>query len=101
MRILLVADEPCKSYWDYYDESKLKGIDLILSAVRSYMFMEIMMPSIRKSRRKAASILTTGSMFITGYGSWDWAEVSDTDLANISIQRRRCRRGRRKSAFRL
>ena len=32
MRILLVADEPCKSYWDYYDESKLKGIDLILSA---------------------------------------------------------------------
>ena len=32
IRILLVADEPCKSYWDYYDESKLKGFDLILSA---------------------------------------------------------------------
>lgn len=32
MRILLVADEPCKSYWDYYDETKLKDLDLILSA---------------------------------------------------------------------
>jgi len=32
MRILMVADEPCKAYWDYYDETKLKGIDLILSA---------------------------------------------------------------------
>lgn len=32
MRILLIADEPCKAYWDYYDESKLKDIDLILSA---------------------------------------------------------------------
>ncbi len=32
MKILLVADEPCKSLWDYYDESKLKGYDLILSA---------------------------------------------------------------------
>lgn len=32
MRILLIADEPCKAYWDYYDESRLKDIDLILSA---------------------------------------------------------------------
>lgn len=32
MRILLIADEPSKSLWDYYDESKLKGLDLILSA---------------------------------------------------------------------
>ncbi len=32
MKILLVADEPCKALWDYYDESKLKGYDLILSA---------------------------------------------------------------------
>jgi len=32
MKILLVADEPSKSLWDFYDESKLKGLDLILSA---------------------------------------------------------------------
>ncbi len=32
MRILLVADEPCKALWDYYDGERLKGIDLILSA---------------------------------------------------------------------
>lgn len=31
MRILVVSDEESKSLWDYYDESKLKGIDLILS----------------------------------------------------------------------
>lgn len=32
MKILLIADEPCKALWDYYDETKLKGLDLILSA---------------------------------------------------------------------
>lgn len=32
MKILLIADEPSKALWDFYDESKLKGIDLILSA---------------------------------------------------------------------
>lgn len=32
MKILLVADEPSKALWDYYDGEKLKGIDLILSA---------------------------------------------------------------------
>ena len=32
MNILLLADEPSKSLWDFYDETKLKGIDLILSA---------------------------------------------------------------------
>lgn len=31
MRILVISDEESKSLWDYYDESKLKGIDLILS----------------------------------------------------------------------
>ena len=32
MKILLIGDVPSKSLWDYYDESKLKGIDLILSS---------------------------------------------------------------------
>ncbi len=32
MKILLVADEPSKALWDYYDGERLKGIDLILSA---------------------------------------------------------------------
>ena len=32
MRILVVADVPSKSLWDYFEPAKLKGIDLILSA---------------------------------------------------------------------
>ncbi|MDO5425627.1 MAG: metallophosphoesterase family protein [Eubacteriales bacterium] len=31
MNILVIADEESKSLWDYYDETKLAGIDLILS----------------------------------------------------------------------
>ncbi len=31
MKILIVADEACKSIWDFYDETKLQGLDLILS----------------------------------------------------------------------
>ena len=32
MKILAVADEESKYLWDYYEEGKLEGIDLILSA---------------------------------------------------------------------
>ena len=32
MKILLVADEPSRALWDYYDGEKLRDIDLILSA---------------------------------------------------------------------
>jgi len=32
MRILLVADIESKYYWDFFEKSKLEGIDLILSA---------------------------------------------------------------------
>ena len=32
MKILVLADTPCKALWDYYDESRLRGLDLILSA---------------------------------------------------------------------
>lgn len=32
MRILVIADEESKYLWDYYEDGKLKGIDLILSA---------------------------------------------------------------------
>ena len=31
MRILVLADEESKYYWDYFDKAKLEGIDLILS----------------------------------------------------------------------
>ena len=31
MRILVLADKESKYYWDYFDKSKLEGIDLILS----------------------------------------------------------------------
>lgn len=32
MNILVLADEESKSLWDFYDETKLKDVDLILSA---------------------------------------------------------------------
>lgn len=32
MKILLVADEPSKALWDFYEDGKLRDIDLILSA---------------------------------------------------------------------
>jgi len=31
MKILLLADQPCKAFWDYFERSKLEGIDLIIS----------------------------------------------------------------------
>lgn len=31
MKILLIADEESKYYWDYFEKSKLEGIDLIIS----------------------------------------------------------------------
>lgn len=31
MRILLLADEESKYYWDYFEKEKLEGIDLIIS----------------------------------------------------------------------
>ena len=31
MKILLLADEESKYYWDYCEKSKLEGIDLIIS----------------------------------------------------------------------
>ena len=31
MKILAVADEESKALWDYFDKSKLEGIDLIIS----------------------------------------------------------------------
>ena len=32
MKILVLADEESKYYWDFFDKEKLEGIDLILSA---------------------------------------------------------------------
>jgi len=32
MKILLVADEPSKALWDFYDAQRTEGVDLILSA---------------------------------------------------------------------
>ena len=31
MKILAIADEESKSLWDFFDKSKLEGIDLIIS----------------------------------------------------------------------
>ena len=32
MKILTLADAPCKALWDYFDQSRIDDIDLILSA---------------------------------------------------------------------
>ena len=34
MRILAVADEECKSLWDYYKPEKLAGVDMIVCPLR-------------------------------------------------------------------
>ncbi len=31
MKIMVLSDEECKSLWDYFDKTKLEGIDLIIS----------------------------------------------------------------------
>ncbi len=31
MRILAIADEESRTLWDYFEKSKLEGIDLIIS----------------------------------------------------------------------
>jgi len=31
MRILAIADEESKSFWEFFDKSKLQGVDLIIS----------------------------------------------------------------------
>ena len=31
MKILVIADEECASLWDFFDKSKVEGIDLIIS----------------------------------------------------------------------
>ena len=32
MKILTIGDTPCKALWDYFDQARLDGIDLILSS---------------------------------------------------------------------
>ena len=64
MKILLLADEESKYLWDYFDKSKVEGIDLIISCgdlsphsvMRPFsMSMAITTCATRIHRRGAAS----------------------------------------------
>ena len=71
MKILILADEECKSLWDYFDRSKLAGVDLVLScgdlspqylsfiatftSAPVYMYTATTMAAMRKRLRKVVS----------------------------------------------
>lgn len=78
IKILFIADEPSPALWDYFDASRLDGIDLIVScgdlppqylsflvtfsAGRYCMFMAIMTIAMRILPRRGAFALMTGYM---------------------------------------
>ena len=86
MKILAIADEESKYLWDYFEKSKLEGIDLIIPAEiwtrdtfpslphlhrhRCSMFTETMMTNTKRSHRKAASALTTNLLSMKEYEFW-------------------------------
>ena len=58
MRILVVADEESKYYWDYYRPGRLDGIDLILSCgdlKADYLTFLATMPGARRSAQSTLS----------------------------------------------
>ena len=82
MKILAIADEESKYLWDYFEKSKLEGIDLIISCgdldprylrLPFCMYMEIMMTNMNGSHRTDASALTIKFMFMRVSASWDSA----------------------------
>ena len=72
MKILAIADEESKYLWDFFEKSKLDGIDLIISCgdldprylsflvpsppSRCSMSMEIMTKNMSRYRRRAAPV---------------------------------------------
>ena len=90
MKILLLADEESKYYWDYFEKSKLEGIDLIIScgdlapqflsfmatfAKVPILCMAIMMPAMTRRHRMAASVSMMMYMCMRVFGSRDLVEV--------------------------
>ena len=88
MKILAIADVESKYLWDYFEKSKLEGIDLIISCGdldphylswlrllrhRYYMSMETMTINTKRSLRTDVSASMIRSMYMKAYGSWDWA----------------------------
>lgn len=92
MKILILADVESKYLWDYFDKSKLEGVDLILScgdlnpqylsflaslrSHRCFTSEEIMMTAMNRHRRRAVSALRIRFIRIRGCGLWDLAVQS-------------------------
>ena len=101
MKILAIADEESKSLWDYFEKSKLEGIDLILSCgdlnpnYLSFLATFSSAPVLyihgnhddryAKAPPKAVSISKIRFTSTTACGSWGWADLSATNPASISI----------------
>ena len=102
MKILAIADVESKYLWDYFEKSKLEGIDLIISCGDLdprylsflatlhqrlfYMSMETMTINMKGFHRKAASALTIKYMCMKECASWDLAVPCDINRENINIQ---------------
>ena len=101
MKILAIADEESKYLWDYYEKSKLEGIDLIIScgdldptylsflvtlSYRFCMYTETMMENTNAFHLRAASALRIRSMSTKGCGYLDWEAPCATAQGRISIR---------------
>ena len=88
MKILAIADVESKYLWDYFEKSKLEGIDLIISCgdldphYLSFLATFTSAPVLYVHGNhddKYEKIPPDGcasmirSMYMKAYGSWDWA----------------------------
>lgn len=102
MNILALADEESSYLWDYYDESKLKDVDLILSCgdlspqYLSFLATLAHCPVLyvhgnhdghyKQSPRRAVSALKIRSTPTRACAFWDWAAACNTVPVRTSIQ---------------
>lgn len=113
MKILIVADEESKALYDYYDSSRLKDIDLILSCGdlrASYLEFLVTMgrapvlyvmgnqdDSIRRIRRRAASAWRNGFTIIRAFESQAWEAACGTSRMEFTCTQRRNSEGASRS----
>lgn len=113
MKILIVADEESKALYDYYDSSRLKDIDLILSCgdlrasyleflvtmgrALSSMSWETMTTGIRRIRRRAASAWRNGFTIIRAFESQAWEAACGTSRMEFTCTQRRNSEGASRS----
>ena len=105
MKIMVLADKESPWLWDYFDKSKLEGIDLILSCGDLHpqylsflatfsrglycMYTEIMMTAIMRLRRKDVPASTERSTNLKVYAYWVLEARCATNQVPTNIPRRK------------